>query len=88
MLGDKRTTVTVDDLVVELLAIKLDTTPGTKEARKAVRCWFQSQLDEVNVPNMVYVSRWLHDQALKYLVDKELLEKHWDWVYENVPDPI
>lgn len=84
MLGDKRTTVTIGDMIVDLLSIKLNTTPGTKEAKNAVRHWFQSQLDEAENPGMDYVSRWLHDQTLKYLVEKDLIEKYWAWHSEVI----
>ncbi len=88
ILGNKRTMVTVHNRVAELLAIKLDETPETKEAKKAIRLWLQHQLDEINDPQLVYVSQWLQDQTLMYLVDKDLREKYLAWIDKSSPDKL
>jgi len=78
-LGAKRTTVTLDDTLAHMLAIRLGETPLTPEAHTAVRTWLQEQLDEGNDPGRAYVSRWLQQEVLLFIVDKKLSNKYLEW---------
>ena len=82
-LGDKPTTVTLDTLLADLLAIRLGACPQSTQARRTVRAWLQLQLDQTNDPGRVRVSRWLTHEALLFLVDKQLSETYLDWLLEH-----
>ena len=78
-LGDKRTTVTLNDTLGGVLALKLGRTPGTVEAHSAVRSWLQEQLDINDDPNRVYVSRWLQQEAILFIADTKVSKAYLDW---------
>ncbi len=82
-LGHKRTTVSLDRLLSDLLAIRLGAFPHAPKAHGVVRTWLQQQLDQTNDPGRVRVSRWLRDQALLFLVDKYLSDTYLDWLLEH-----
>jgi len=84
-LGHKRTTVRLDPLLADLLAIRLGACPQSTQARRTVRAWLQLQLDQTNDPGRVRVSRWLTHEALLFLVDKPLSETYLDWLLEHRP---
>ena len=78
-LGDKRTTVTLNDTLAGVLAVKLGKTPETQGAHSKVRTWLQQKLEEGNDPGRAYVSRWLQQEAILFIVDKRLSKKYIDW---------
>jgi hypothetical protein len=82
-LGQKRTTVSLDTMLADLLAIRLGSRPQSPQAHGAVRAWLQQQLDQTNDPGRVRVSQWLRDQALLFLVDKHLSNTYLDWLLEH-----
>ena len=71
-LGDRRTTVTLDDSIAFFLALKLGYEPRSVEAKAAIREWLQDQLDEHGDPDRVSVSQWLRFEAILYLMDKKV----------------
>jgi len=77
-LGSKRTTVSLDTLLSDLLAIRLGCMPWSPDAHLTVRLWLQQQLDRDNDPGRCLVSQWLRDEALLFLVDKSLSEAYLD----------
>jgi hypothetical protein len=82
-LGDKRTTVSLDTLLADLLALRLGACPQSPQARRTVRAWLQQQLDQTYDPGRVRVSRWLTHEALLFLVDEQLSETYLDWLLEH-----
>ena len=78
-LGKKSTTVTVDKVISDLLALKLGQDPKTDDAHAAVRDYLQQKLDETNDPRRTSVSQWLRQEALLDLVDTRLSAKYWRW---------
>ncbi len=82
-LGHKRTTVSLDTLLADLLAIRLGACPQASEAHGAVRAWLQHQLDQANDPGRIRVSQWLRDQTVLFLVDKQLSETYLDGLLES-----
>jgi len=82
-LGRKRTTVSFDALLSDLLAIRLGSLPQSPQAHGEVRTWLQQQLDQANDPGRIRVSQWLRDQALLFLVDNHLSNTYLDWLLEN-----
>lgn len=81
--GGKRTTVSIDSILSALLALKLGTSPETKEAHTVVRQWLQERLDEANDPNRYGVSQWLQEQVILFITEKELSTAYYDWILEQ-----
>ena len=79
-LGDKRTTVSVDRTLVELLALKLGEQPDSTLAHQAIRQWLQQRLDEANDPGRYRVSQWLQSEIVQALVDKKLSARYAAWL--------
>ena len=75
----KRTTVSLDNDVYQLLSLKFGSIPDNKESHKIVRKWLQAQLDEDVDPYRVHSSQWLQRKAVLEIVDKNLSNKYWDW---------
>jgi hypothetical protein len=70
--GSKRTTVTLDQLLSDLLALKLGVQPNTTEAHAAVRAWLQNALDRANDPGRCMTSQWLTKAVIMEIADTEL----------------
>jgi hypothetical protein len=83
-LGERRTTVTLDDSIACFMALKLRLEPRSEEAKAAIRDWLQDQLDEHDDPDRVSVSQWLRFQAIRYLVDKKLSTKYEHWLDQQL----
>lgn len=79
-LGIKRTTVSLDETLADLLALQLNQQPHTPEAHTAVRAWLQRQLEADNDPYRARVSQWLQGQVILALVDKKLSDAYGDWL--------
>jgi hypothetical protein len=79
-----RTTVSLDKLLSELLALSLGKQPDTPEAHLAVRHYLQEKLDTSRDPHRIWVSQWLRDQVFLDLVDKNLSRKYWKWFDESL----
>jgi hypothetical protein len=79
-LGKRRTTVTMDTIVSEYLALYLRVEPGSTEAHSAVRGWLQERLDESNDPGRFRVSQWLLGQAVEAVARPSLVETYGRWV--------
>lgn len=77
-LNTHRTTVSMDKIISDLMAIKLETTPGTKEAHMAVR----NQLESFIAHDLGRGSRGLGDyiteKAVLFISDNILSDKYWE----------
>jgi hypothetical protein len=82
-LGKRRTTVTMDTIVSEYLALHLRVEPST-EAHSAVRGWLQGRLDESNDPGRFRVSQWLLGQAVEAVARPSLVEAHGRWLDKKI----
>ena len=83
-LGDRRTTVSIDDTLSNLLSLKLGFAPGTQNALKAVQKWLQARIDEQNDPNRIRTSQWLQAQVVESLISAELAKKHDQWILDGI----
>jgi hypothetical protein len=79
-LGTKKTTASIHPVMETMLALYLDTQPGTPAARSAVRKWIQVQLDNNNDPGRAAVSHWLQGVVLECLVSEELKVRYDEWI--------
>lgn len=75
----KRTTISLDNILSALWALKLGHTPETSEAHAAVRECLQAKLDEDLYGGRTNVSQWIAGEMLLGLVDKRLSKEFRDW---------
>jgi hypothetical protein len=78
--GSRRTTVCLDTILSELLALKLGVEPDAPKAHAAVRQWLQAELDALNDPDLGRVSKWLRRRAIESVIHDELAEAHGAWM--------
>ncbi len=70
------TSISLNKTLDELLAIKLKTTPRSKEARSAITKQLQEFTKHYQDCGSHGLSRRLTDQVILYLIDNELLDKY------------
>ena len=79
---NRRTTITVDRIISELLTVKLGLRLDAPDAHTQVRMWFEKTLHEKlgeNVPGSNRISQDARHYAIEALADKTLMNKVWDW---------
>ena len=77
--GKKRTTVSMDRIVSDHLALHLGHAPNTDAAHSAVRAWLQAQIDGAADPGRIRVSQWLLGEALTVMITPSLARKYADY---------
>ncbi len=81
-LGSKRTTVTVDRVLFELMAINLGALPDEPEAHGLVRDWLQdtiiSRLGDENVRKSA--SQWARIYLIEAIAKTRLINRRDDWL--------
>ena len=84
-LGQKRTTVSLDETVSVMLAFKLLCgSPDDESAHATVREWLQEFVDTRKYKGRYRspdLSASVREHALMFLVDKTLSTKYWRWKY-------
>ena len=73
--GDKRTSITVDDVLFDLLALKLKVQPDDPEAFGRVREWLQVKLVEElgESPERKNASQWARRLIVLAVADRRLV---------------
>lgn len=83
--GEKRTTITVDTILSEMMAIYLQQTPGTEAAHRAVRLWLQdtlvSRLGEYEGRNDA--SQFARRYLIEAIADNKISKKWEEWYLRN-----
>ena len=74
--GKRRTTVSIDTMVSDFLALHLGHEPGSAEAHAAVRTWLQDEIDRAADPGRGAVSQWLLGRALLALARPDVIEAY------------
>lgn len=80
-LNNKRTTISVDNIISDLLAFKLGFHPENAAAYPAIRAWFEQTIRNKlgnNLPRNSRVSQWARIYAIEAIADPDLMEKVWD----------
>ncbi len=81
-LKSHRTTVSLDKIMSDMIAIKLGETPGTKQAHRAVRQQLeQCVLTSSNKESASYILYKIRKEAILFITDNSLSEKylnHWE----------
>jgi hypothetical protein len=75
----RETTVSIDDILVEMLALKLGHDPDSDEARTAVRAWMQDRLDKSGDHGRQHLSQWLKARIVDNIVSDDLREAWGEW---------
>ena len=86
LVGKRRTTVSLDQIISILLSLKLGHEPGTEDAHSAVRAYLQDKLDVLNDPRWTSVSQWLRKEVVLDLMDKKLSATYEKWFDEKAWD--
>ena len=87
-IGARRTTVSLDRVVSEYLALHLGHAPDSPGAHAAVRCWLQDELDRSGGHIEIHVSQWLLGRAVAAMVGADLAKAREDWQLDKiVPSP-
>ncbi len=73
------TTVSIDNILSELLALKLGRQPD-EDAHQAVRLWLQDCLDKSIDPDRIHLSQWLQARIVEEIASWELREKRDEWL--------
>lgn len=79
-LGDQRTTISADAILVAMIAIKLGQDPGDQQA---VRAWLQERLpDKVGIDTGIgkRTSQAARELMVEAVADKTLSKAYDDWV--------
>ena len=78
-LGAKRTTISIDKTLSNLMSLHLGAQPNTPAARLAVRDWLQARLDKNGDPRQGRVSQWLQGKIAEALISPSLRQKYDEW---------
>ena len=83
---DRRTTITLDNIVSELLAFKLGIEPDHEDCHSTIRRWLQETITDKlgeNVPGGNYVSQYARQYAIEAIAQPKLMQKVWDHRFSN-----
>jgi hypothetical protein len=75
-LNSHRTTISMDKIISDLLAIKLGMQPGTKEARSAVRKQLEKFMGWNRGRTGIGLARYITEEAVLFISDKVLSEQY------------
>ena len=82
--GKKKTTVSIETLSYEFLALKLGATPHTREANEIIKKWLYGKM-EIGIKAGTYdldasysFSRWLKQVILWEIVEQQVARKWWN----------
>jgi hypothetical protein len=78
-IGQRRTTVSMDNIVSEYLSLRLRVAPHDPKSHGTVRAWLQEKLNRISDPNQNQVSQWLLGQALRAMVTEDLRHRYDSW---------
>lgn len=83
--GDSRTTITVDEILFELMAVKLKYAPDDESAHSAVREWLQDKIISSlgEQPGNLGVSQYARRYLIDEIADKRLSNKRWEWLLQE-----
>ena len=89
--NNRRTTITVDSIISELLAVNFGLLPDDPAAHATVRNWLEKTLHDKlgeNVPGGNRISQYARVYAVEELAKKRLMDRVWDWrLSKDVSEP-
>ena len=83
--GNKRTTIKLDSLLADFLAIKLGYQPDDTQAHRAVRTWLQEKLvaELGDNPIRKNASQWARRFVVREIVDRDLSRQWKEWLLDK-----
>lgn len=81
-LQGRRTTITMDKILSELIAMSFGVTPDHADYHQTVQQWLQGTLRDKlgdNVPSGSSLSQWARKYAIEEIANPTLMEKVWDF---------
>ena len=83
--GTQRTTITVDSLLFEMMAIRLKVSPDDEQAHSTVQEWLQDTLVSKlgDLSGRKNASQWARRYLIEAIADKRLLTRWEDWKTES-----
>ena len=89
-LNSHRTTISMDKIISDLLAIKLGMRPGTPEARSAVRKQLEKFIGWNRGRTGIGLARYITEEAVLFISDKVLSDQYFAYgshlLKQNNPD--
>jgi hypothetical protein len=83
-LKGKRTTISLDNYLSDLLALHLKEVPGTQTAHRVIRSYLTDQLlNSTAFDPYLPVSKQARKKALEAIARPELLEQHFAWMCDE-----
>lgn len=82
-LNSHRTTISLDNIVSDLMAIKLNTKPGTKEAHSTVRKQLEAFVAHDLGRAGFRLGHYITEQAVLFITDNILSEQFWKYIMEE-----
>ena len=79
--GSRRTTISIEPYLVDLLAIKLGEVPRTESAHKHIRTWIQGKQNEIDSDRIE--TNWIKEKIVLEITDKYLSESLWEWRFQE-----
>ena len=77
-LKDRRTTITMDTVASELLAVMLKVEPNSKEAHTTIRIWLNEAVTEAlgdDIPSNSRISTWARRLAIEAIARPKLMNQ-------------
>ena len=78
----RRTTVTLDKILSELIAMSFGLTPDRTDYHSTVQQWLQATLTDklgASVPGGSSISQYARKYAIEAVARPDLMEQLWDW---------
>lgn len=82
-LSEHRTTISMDKIISDLMAIKLETIPQTKEAHIAVRKQIESFIAHDLGRSGHRLSEYITEKSVLFIADKIISDEYADWWNEQ-----
>ena len=82
-LNKHRTTVVLDETITELLSLKLNKKPGTKEAHLAVRKQLKIFIPDDLDMSDIGLEKYLTRKSVLFLTDTNLRDKYWQFHFNE-----
>ena len=86
-LKSRRTTITLDTVLSELLAVKLGLSPADDKAHSAVRDWLQEMIVQKmgeTMPGNSRLSQWTRQYAIEAIADPKLMNKVTSYWFDKI----
>ena len=80
---EKRTTVSLDKYLSELVCLRLGVEPDAPTAYQTVKTWIESLLNGKEHAPDFNLSRWVRHQAFDLIIDAQLNSTYGEWLLKK-----